>query len=212
MPWALTNDKSTSVQVMAWCRQATSHYLSKCWPSSMWPYGVARPQCVNSLQPRDIIWRCGSWWTLVMVMVWCLTRSLTSTMSLTLDFQCENLKQLYLRNGKTWHERKGYASIGCWIHRNYDLTDDLDLRCLDFISVHDKKFMIFLCCAGGNIFVPNQQSWIGTFTNCWLDWAQIWWANSLWASPFLINFWSCSTDSQPWYHLPSTLWFPILVG
>ena len=30
MPEDLTDDKSTLVQVMAWCRQATSHYLSQC--------------------------------------------------------------------------------------------------------------------------------------------------------------------------------------
>ena len=42
----LTDDKSTLVQVMAWCRQATSHYLSQCWPRSMSPYGVTRPQWV----------------------------------------------------------------------------------------------------------------------------------------------------------------------
>ena len=30
MPQYLTDDKSTLVQVMAWCRQATSHYLSQC--------------------------------------------------------------------------------------------------------------------------------------------------------------------------------------
>ena len=30
-----TDDQSTLVQVMAWCRQATSHYLSQCWPRSM---------------------------------------------------------------------------------------------------------------------------------------------------------------------------------
>ena len=41
------DDKSTLVQVMAWCRQTTSHYLSQCWPSSMSPYGVIRPQWVN---------------------------------------------------------------------------------------------------------------------------------------------------------------------
>ena len=41
-----TDDKSTLVQVMAWCRQATSHYLSQCWPRSMSPYGVTRPQWV----------------------------------------------------------------------------------------------------------------------------------------------------------------------
>ena len=28
------NDKSTLVQVMAWCRQAPSHYLNQCWPRS----------------------------------------------------------------------------------------------------------------------------------------------------------------------------------
>ena len=57
MPWDLTDNKSTLVQVMAWCRQATSHYLSQCWPSSMSPYGVTRLQCVKS--------------TLVHVMAWC---------------------------------------------------------------------------------------------------------------------------------------------
>ena len=34
MPLDLT-DKSTLVQVMAWCRQATSHCLSQCWPRSI---------------------------------------------------------------------------------------------------------------------------------------------------------------------------------
>ena len=48
MPLDLTNDKSTLVQVMAWCRQATSHYLSQCWPRSMSPNGVTRPQWVKT--------------------------------------------------------------------------------------------------------------------------------------------------------------------
>ena len=48
MSQGLTDDKSTLVQVMAWCRQATSHYLSQFWPRSMSPYGVTRPQWVNS--------------------------------------------------------------------------------------------------------------------------------------------------------------------
>ena len=50
MPWDLTDDKSTLVQVMAWCHQATSYYLSQCWPRSMSPYGVTRPQWVNGIQ------------------------------------------------------------------------------------------------------------------------------------------------------------------
>ena len=44
-----TDDQSTLVQVMAWCRQAPSQYLSQCWPSSMSPYGVTRPQWVKFL-------------------------------------------------------------------------------------------------------------------------------------------------------------------
>ena len=47
MPMGLTDGKSTSVQAMAWCHQATSHYLSQCWPRSLSPYDVTRPQWVN---------------------------------------------------------------------------------------------------------------------------------------------------------------------
>ena len=47
MPMDFTDDQSTLVQVMVWCRQATSHYLSQCWPSSMSPYGVTRPQWIK---------------------------------------------------------------------------------------------------------------------------------------------------------------------
>ena len=41
-----TDDKSTSVQVMAWCRQATSHHLNQCRPVLM-PCGITRPQWVK---------------------------------------------------------------------------------------------------------------------------------------------------------------------
>ena len=52
----LIDDQSTLVQVMAWCRQATSHYLSQCWSRSLSPYGVTRPEWVNSLRPSDALW------------------------------------------------------------------------------------------------------------------------------------------------------------
>ena len=42
-----TDDKLTMVQIMAWCHQAASHYLTQCWPLSMFPYGFTRPQCVK---------------------------------------------------------------------------------------------------------------------------------------------------------------------
>ena len=45
----LTDNKSTLVQVMASCRQATSHYLSQWWPRSLLTYGVTRPQWVNAI-------------------------------------------------------------------------------------------------------------------------------------------------------------------
>ena len=45
----LADDRSTLVQVMAWCHQATSHYLNQCWPRSMSPYGVTRPHLVKEV-------------------------------------------------------------------------------------------------------------------------------------------------------------------
>ena len=50
MPQNPSDDKSTLVQVMAWCRQAASHYLSQCCPRSLSPYGVTRPQWVNHVK------------------------------------------------------------------------------------------------------------------------------------------------------------------
>ena len=45
--WHLTDDKSILVQVIAWCHQATNHYLSQYWSRPMPPYGVPRPQRVD---------------------------------------------------------------------------------------------------------------------------------------------------------------------
>ena len=52
-----TDGKVTLVQVMAWCHQATSHYECQCWPNSMLPNEVTKPQWVKSLQ---LIWRSGN--------------------------------------------------------------------------------------------------------------------------------------------------------
>ena len=41
---------------MAWCHQATSHYLSQCWPRFMTPNGVIRPQWVNWIK-ADLVYR-----------------------------------------------------------------------------------------------------------------------------------------------------------
>ena len=50
---------------MAWCRQATSHYLSQCWPSSLSPYGVTTPQWVNSLNTGTLLITVGCWYDCV---------------------------------------------------------------------------------------------------------------------------------------------------
>ena len=47
MPQNLTIEKSTLLQVMAWCHQAPSHYLIQCWSKFMLQYGITRPQWLN---------------------------------------------------------------------------------------------------------------------------------------------------------------------
>ena len=66
----LTLDKSTLVEVMVCCHQATSHYLSQCLCGSMSLYSVTRPQWMKSLWPMvtqygtiNFCQRCfWSWW------------------------------------------------------------------------------------------------------------------------------------------------------
>ena len=53
MPRELTDDKPTLVQAIAWCHQATSSYLSQCWPRFRSPYGITGPQWVINLQPES---------------------------------------------------------------------------------------------------------------------------------------------------------------
>ena len=56
IPQHSIDDESTLVQVMAWCCQTTSHYLSQCWPRSMWSSGVTRPQWVNPVNADIFRW------------------------------------------------------------------------------------------------------------------------------------------------------------
>ena len=45
----LIENKSTLVQLMVWCCQATIYYLNQCWPMSVLPYGINEPQWVKWL-------------------------------------------------------------------------------------------------------------------------------------------------------------------
>ena len=38
----LIYDMSTMLQEMAWCHQATCHYLSQCWPCSALPHSITK--------------------------------------------------------------------------------------------------------------------------------------------------------------------------
>ena len=62
MPQGLNGEESTLLQVMAWCHQAPSHYLSQWWPRSMIPHGITRPQWVNSMAPPG---RCSCSYSLI---------------------------------------------------------------------------------------------------------------------------------------------------
>ena len=90
-----TNDQSTLVQIMAWCRQATSHYLGQCWPRSLSPCGVTRPQWVNKemfalrLDRGQMNWQCNLRSLRILAFV-ALTRKPLVVWYLKADFTEEN--------------------------------------------------------------------------------------------------------------------------
>ena len=61
MPQKPANGKSTLVQGMAWCHKASSHFLNQCWPRSMWPYAITRPQRVKDSTPKNWPWQKCYW-------------------------------------------------------------------------------------------------------------------------------------------------------
>ena len=75
MPQNPFDEKSTLVQVMAWCHQAKSHYLIQCWRRLMSPYIVIRPQWVNNhikWCPKGTIpYTCGAPWPQETVLYTC---------------------------------------------------------------------------------------------------------------------------------------------
>ena len=82
-----TDDQSRLVQVMAWCCQATSHYLSQCWPRSLSPSGVTRPQPLSC---------------------WIVLRKHENTIAFDIIMQCHNLVLWILILSQQWNV------AGCW--------------------------------------------------------------------------------------------------
>ena len=64
MTQALTDDQSTLVQVMVWCHQTASHYLSQCWSKSMLAFGITRLQRVKYTEAWTQIFGNNSRWYL----------------------------------------------------------------------------------------------------------------------------------------------------
>ena len=58
IPKDLTDYLSKLVQVMVWHHQATSHYLSQCWPGTMLTYRIIKPQTIiisKYSQPHSLL-------------------------------------------------------------------------------------------------------------------------------------------------------------
>ena len=85
--------KSTLVQVMVWCRQATSHYMGQYWPRFMLPYGITRPQWVNPLHT-------GWFWGTIKMYLHFLSFYRTETVFVVI--LNENNAQIAKFTGPTW--------------------------------------------------------------------------------------------------------------
>ena len=109
MPLDLT-DKSTLVQVMAWCRQATCHYLSQCWHRSMSPCSVIRPQWVNTLAP----WRYDTKW----VIFKCL--SMISRYASSPSCECQGTT-LICQQWFRCHQTTSHYLSQCWTRSKFIL-------------------------------------------------------------------------------------------
>ena len=134
----LADDKSPLVQVMAWFRQATSHFLGQCWRRFMSPYGVTGPQWVNVFQisgevcltHRSIAGYAmllnNSWlqviWQAIVLMWrhWILDIAVTPVQQLMLTHWClmEEYGRIYLGQQwlRWWLVAPSHSLNQCWLH------------------------------------------------------------------------------------------------
>ena len=120
-----SDDKSTFVKVLAWCRQATSHQLSQCWPRFVSPNGVTRPQ----LSHCGLVMHVASW---LLVNIDLppgnrLSESVLTTHSIR--FQCN-----FVSNAKRFIPEKTYAICKFHFALTY-LLFDLSLQTFAYGSI-----------------------------------------------------------------------------
>ena len=127
----LTDDKSTLVQVMARCRQATSHYLSQCWPSSLSPYGITRPQWVNFVIVAVLVdlhlFVCVSLLHILLYSLSCCTRD--TDVNWLAPRRCENNFESVISKHMLWIK---FMSISC----------EITLRRIPQNTFNDKSMLI----------------------------------------------------------------------
>ena len=96
------DENSALAHIMVWCHQESNHYLNQCWPRSMVPYGVTRPQRGNKLSrvliQNYLLWAIGG--TQVFCMFW---TPICWYISIFEDF---GARSRYLRQGKV-------IAVGC---------------------------------------------------------------------------------------------------
>ena len=64
MSRSLGGIKSSLVKLIAWCRQATRHYLNQCRPGSIVPYDVicGHSELMKVLSDDEVLLKESSWW------------------------------------------------------------------------------------------------------------------------------------------------------
>ena len=133
------DDQSSLVQVMAWCRQATSHNLSQCWPRSLPPYVVTMPEWVNwcycislTRYPHNII-------------AFCMLNN-----AALLELKSNKASQIYIYNKMELGCNMSYRKISAshpvaflCVHINLSLCSLIDRSCWQCLSIEQYLNLIW---------------------------------------------------------------------
>ena len=104
----MARDLNDVVWVMAWCLQASSHYMSQSWPSSMLLYGVNYPKWVK-------------YWMYYMHHVTIIRRYYTVPLSLTDGI-------LYLITMSGWQKKKSHRAFAGLLCDRLSVVSDRYLK------------------------------------------------------------------------------------
>ena len=137
---------------VAWCRQATSHYLSLCWPRSLSPYEVKRPQWVDKFYSLPRTWPlCLFPWLELLVKICmlasktCLTYSIDGPATLCQD----HIQPVHIMESgpNYWNLLILHNPLSYWDGKNsWAIQRDGELRQWAAIELHRKwDWKILLC-------------------------------------------------------------------